>query len=127
MSINGRSDVLIRSHLDVHVSKIRKQVLSSNALRVKHLSEALRIPMPTSSYVPMSWYLPQPWHAGVFVRGIGLKFLDHLERTCWNQSSAASPSLRVTSSTVRLCRMPLRSSASWSKRLASVSRLANCV
>ncbi len=31
--------------------------------------------------------------------------------TCLNQRMAASPSLRITSGTVRLCRIPLRSSA----------------
>ena len=70
-------------------------------------------------------HLPQPRHAGVLHRGIGFEVRDHAPSTCLNQRSAASPSLRVTSSTVRLWRMPLRSSASWSNRLTSVSLFGN--
>ena len=45
--------------------------------------------------------------------------------TCRNQMRAASPSLRVTSSTVLLWRRPFRSSASWAKRTFSISLLPN--
>ena len=42
-----------------------------------------------------------------YFRGIRLKFVAHLASNCCSQSSAASPSFRVTSSTVRLWRIPL--------------------
>ena len=75
-------------------------------------------------HLPVPRHLPKPRQPRLLVLRVRLEVGNHLPSTCRNQSSAASPSLRVTSSTVRLWRMPLRSSASWSNRLASVSLFA---